>query len=108
VRASAGNHEFKLRAGDAVIFSAMSTFNSRELPLAGIAVRNNSIHQLENDAQAYLCEFSLPSALYQLSQLNSLRKSAAIQDRSLFAKIAKNAAAIQTITASRGAYRPTN
>jgi hypothetical protein len=106
VIASIGGHEFKLKAGEALILSNATTEELiSDFPLAGIAVRDCNVQNLTPGLNACICEFSVPSAINQLQTLRSLRSSGDRHDRSLYAKIFKDAAALQMLTAYRGAYR---
>jgi hypothetical protein len=103
-----GNQEFKLRAGEELIVTDDCTATlDKANPLKGIGIRDQSEPTVSNGIKAFVCEFSLPSAMMQINTLTSLSHSQHAANRSLYDKMVKNAAALQMLTISKGAYKAT-
>jgi hypothetical protein len=88
-----GEREITLSAGEQL------TLNGN--PVCGIAVRNLHAHGDE----VFTSDFSLPSAMANLAPVKQLSQSVSRDDRAMFAKMLKNAAALQTLGLRKGAYK---
>src|SRR5262249_35824475 len=76
-------------------------------PISIVACREVVEHALSNGTRAFICQFSVPSALSNLKCLQQLAHSHQSRDRALHSKIVKNAAILHMVTARKGPYRRT-
>jgi hypothetical protein len=101
-----GAHEFKLHAGEQLIVTDDAGAGLKQAnPVPGVAIRYHGDEVVTAGVHAFVCEFSLPSAIAKLNTLSALSHSADSQDRALYARMLKNAAVLQVVTAGKGPYK---
>jgi hypothetical protein len=93
-----GRQEITIDAGQQVIVARSADATSHPVP--SLAVRNLQRHT-SDDASIVTCDFSIPSAVSTLEAVKDLQRTNA----SMYRQILKNAAALQVVTASKGAYK---
>ena len=96
------------RAGEQLILTDNPTEGLKQAnPIPGVAIRYQGDHQVANGVHAFVCEFSLPSAMAHINALSSLTRSDKSCERGLYEKMLKNAAVLQTVTMHKGPYKAT-
>ena len=107
IRINIIGNEYTLHAGEMLVISKSQDGDLSSLnPVDGLAVRNVNEHKISNGSRAFVCDFSIISAMSRLGTLRSLKNSADNADRVAFNNMLKNAAALHQVTAYRGPYRP--
>lgn len=102
-----GWQEIALRAGEQALITSSETFTwSEVIPLPGIAVRGEREHATMNGARVLTSEYSIPSAISSLPAIGAMKESSKLFERAMFARLMKNAAVMQTMSAYKGAYHP--
>jgi len=111
VRVVIAGREIALRAGEQLLINDQNSpaASSRVKPsansLPGIAIRGKRECDLSSEIKAFVCDFSLPSAMLRLSALSILKQSNLPEERALYNRMLKDAVALQTVTAAhKGAY----
>jgi hypothetical protein len=100
-----GATKFALRSGEQLVMSSRANEFAEANPLPEVAVRNVVAHKLPNGVNAWVSDYSLPSAIMKLPSLRKLSHSSVAHHRALYGKMLKNAAASLTVTAAKGIYR---
>jgi hypothetical protein len=73
-------------------------------PFDGIGRRNASTQVIGNGMTAVLSDFSIVSLASNATHLRALRAPASMVERSMFSRLAKTAAAVETLTREHGRY----
>ena len=101
-----GGQAIELRAGEQLVIAGSTAPSFADVnPLSGIACRELKEFSLATGDRAFICQFSLASALENLSALKQLARSSQSRDRDIHAKILKNAAILHMVTARKGPYK---
>ncbi len=106
VKARVCGQEIDLRAGEQLVITSSPTVGFADAnPIAGIACRHVREHMLTNGQRAFICQFSIASAVDKLNSLKQLQRSTEANDRAIYSKILKNAAILHMVTVRKGPYR---
>ncbi len=101
-----GGQDIELRAGEQVIVTGSRALNFADVnPIPGVACRDIKEHTLAGGQRAFLCQFSIASAMENLRTIRQLSRSQESRDRAIHAKILKNAAILHMVTARKGPYK---
>ena len=105
VRVVVGSQEIALRAGEQALITGSSALEFADLnPTPAIACRKVKERYL-GAVRALICEFSIASAMDHLTPLKGMAHSPRSHDRAVYAKVLKNAAILNMLTARKGPYK---
>jgi hypothetical protein len=95
----------KLNAGEQLLLAPQASQSFAKLNLLPeVAVRRVRKVDACKNVQAFIADFSIPSALAKLNSLNKLKYSVKKDEQVVYRKLLKTAVALQTVNAFRGSY----
>ncbi len=101
VRVAVSGKTLKLRTGQQLVVSSDTIFSSKAPhPIQNVAIRNSRSSSLESGHTVNLSDFSMVSALANLTTVRQLQRSSILRERRLFEKIVKNASILEHLNSS--------